>query len=390
MNEFEFIIPERIVFGAGAINRLSEKARGLGSKALIITGNSKRPEKLALVQKVTDLLSDAGISSLVFDKVEQNPRSTTCNDAARMCREYGCDITLGLGGGSSMDVSKFTAMLAVNDGQMEDYMPGGKYVSKPEDELNCLPIICITTTSGTGAEATPFAVVTNPENGNKPGLGYDFWYPQLSIVDPELMLSMPVEVTRNTGVDVLYHALEAFISNAATPIGSILAAEAIRLTVANLKTVIDNPNDIDARSKMAWANTLAGIAISNGGTIAIHGMGHPIGGHTDSPHGATLSSIAPTILEYTWRGNPGVYAELAKLLGADETDVETLASNCGNTLKKFLDSVGHSMTAGSLGVTEEMIPTLTKEAFFTMGDAISNTWMKLNEEDVNKIYMNAL
>jgi alcohol dehydrogenase len=386
MKSFEFTVPEHIVFGVGAVNRLSEKAKGLGTKALIITGKSKRPEKAALVERVAALLAEAGIDSVVFDKVEQNPRSTTCNEAAKMCRENGCDITLGLGGGSPMDVSKFTAMLAVNEGWMEDYMPGGKFASKPESELKCLPIICITTTSGTGAEATPYAVVTNPENGNKPGLGYDFWYPRLSIVDPELTLSLPQDVTRNTGVDVLYHALEAYISNIATPASSIMAAEAIRLTVANLKKVLDKPDDIEARSAMAWANTLAGIAISTGGTIAIHGMAHPIGGHTDAAHGATLSAVAPAILDYTWEGCPKVYAELAKLLGATGGDEETLAAGCGQALRNFLHSVGHDITAGSLGVTKEMIPVLAEDAFFTMGGAMGNTWMTLTQEDAARIY----
>ena len=390
MKEFEFTVPERIVFGAGAINKLPQKAKGLGTKALVITGNSQRPQKAALVEKVISLLGDAGIGAVVFDKVEQNPRSTTCNQAAKVCRDNGCDITLGLGGGSPMDVSKFTALLAVNDGCMEDYMPGGKYADKPESELACLPIICITTTSGTGAEATPYAVVTNPQNGNKPGLGYDFWYPRVSIVDPELMLTMPENVTRNTGLDVLYHALEAFISNAASPASSIMAAEAIRLTVANLKNAIDHPNDIEARSAMAWANTLAGIAISNGGTIAIHGMAHPIGGHTDAVHGATLSAVAPAILTYTWKGCPKVYADLAKLLGAQGDDEETLASGCGQTLRNFLISVGHDITAGTLGVTKEMIPVLAEDAFFTMGGAMGNTWMKLDVEDAAKIYELAL
>lgn len=390
MKAFEFTVPERIVFGVGAINKLSEKAKGLGTKALVITGRSQRPEKAALVKKVTSLLAEAGIESVIFDKVEPNPRSTTCNEAARVCRENNCDVTLGLGGGSPMDVAKFTAMLAVNDGRMEDYMPGGKYASKPESVLKCLPIICITTTSGTGSEATPYAVVTNSENGNKPGLGYDFWYPRLSIVDPELMVSMPQDVTHNTGVDVLFHALEAYISKIATPASSIMAAEAIRLTVANLKKALDNPEDIEARSAMAWANTLAGIAISNGGTIAIHGMAHPIGGHTDAPHGATLSAVAPAILSYTWKGNPKVYADLAKLLGAADDDEETLAAGCGETLRSFLRSVGQDVSVGSLGVTREMIPTLAEDAFFTMSGAMGNTWMQLSVEDAIKMYEMAL
>ena len=390
MKNFEFIIPERIVFGAGSINKLAEKAKGLGTKALIVTGKSKRPEKSRLIEKVTGLLDEAGIRSIVFDEVEPNPRSTTCNRAASICRDNGCDITVGIGGGSSMDAAKLIALAAVNDGQIEDYMPGGKYADKPEAELVCLPVICISTTSGTGSEATPFAVVTNPQNGNKPGLGYDFWYPRISIIDPELMVSMPTEVTRNTGLDVLFHALEAFISKTATPASDIFAAEAIRLVIANLKKVLDSPEDIEARSRMAWANTLAGIAISNGGTIAIHGMAHPIGGHTDATHGAALSAIAPSILEYTWKSNPEKYAALAKLLGAEGGNTPDTAAECSVALKNFLNNVGQTYTATDLGVTDELIPVLTEDALFTMSGAMENTWMTLSVDDAKKIYKNAL
>lgn len=390
MKAFEFTVPERIVFGSGAINQLSEKAKGLGKKALVITTGSKRATRIELVRKVVSLLKDAGIDSVVFDQVEENPKTTTCDAAAQLCRTSGCDMTVGVGGGSPMDTSKFTAMLAVNDGMLEDYMPGGKYADVPESDLKCLPIVCITTTSGTGAEATPYAVVTNPKNNNKPGLGYDFWHPRLSIVDPDLMMSMPEHVTRNTGIDVLYHALEAYISNVATPASTMVAAEAIRLVVANLKQVIDNPDDLEARSAMAWANTLAGIAISSSGTIAIHGMAHPIGGHTNAAHGATLSAVAPAVLSYTWKGCPSVYASLAKMLGAQGNDEQALAAACGDSLRAFLKTIGHDITASSLGVSKDMIPTLAEEAFFTMGGAMANTWMELGLDDAAAIYEQAL
>ena len=140
--------------------------------------------KTALLETVKEQLKEADIQTVIFAEAEQNPTTTTCDRGARLARENGCDLIVGVGGGSPMDAAKFIALLAASGGSAVDYIPGGKFADADDRDLKRPPIIAITTTSGTGSEATPFAVVTNPENGNKPGTGHSFWYPAVSIVDP--------------------------------------------------------------------------------------------------------------------------------------------------------------------------------------------------------------
>lgn len=391
MKAFIGTVPEKIVFGNGKINELSQYVTGMGKKALIVTGRSVRLEKTALIGKVKTQLKTAGIDSVLFSEVEENPTSTTCNKGSEIARQSGCDMVVGVGGGSPMDTAKVIAMLAVNDGVIEDYMPGGKYSQKPDSELKCLPIVLVTTTSGTGSETTPFAVVTNPANNQKPGMGHDFWYAKVSIVDPELTLTMPKSVTIHTGLDAFFHAYEAYVSKAANEYADIFAYRAMELVVSNLEKCVQNPDDIEARSAMSLANSLAGTAISVAGTFAIHGMGHSISGHYNSIHGAALCAIAPELTDYACKGNIPKFAKVAVLLGADASlEERTLADQCGGYLAKFLDKFGMNIGLKSLGVKQEDIPTLADDALFAMSGAMEATPVKITREDAIKIYEKAM
>jgi alcohol dehydrogenase len=159
------------------------------------------------------------------------------------------------------------------------------------------------------------SVITNTKCHEKPGTGNDSTTARVAIVDPELMISLPREVTRNTGIDVLFHSMEAFIANVATPFTDLFAREAIRLVVENLGTALDNGKDLEARSRMAWANTIAGIAIGEGksSTVGIHALGHSIGGQTDAPHGLTMAAVGTAYMARTWDADIPRYAEDATL-----------------------------------------------------------------------------
>jgi alcohol dehydrogenase len=386
MKSFIGTIPERIVFGAGAVNELSKHIAGLGKKALIVTGKSVRPEKTALLERIKAQLNDAGIKSAVFDEVEENPTTITCERGSSFCREQNCDIVVGVGGGSPMDAAKIIAMLSVNEGRNADYLPGGKFFGKPDSELKCLPIVLITTTSGTGSETTPFAVVTNPENGQKPGTGHDFWYAKVAIVDPELMLSMPAKVTINTGLDVFFHAYEAYVSKAANEFADIFAKRAMELVIQNLKKCVDTPDDIEVRSALALANSLAGTAISISGTYAIHGLGHSVGGHYNSAHGASLCAIAPSVTTFAYSGNIQKFADVALLLGGGPSKSKgDLAAECASLIASFLDRFGMNITLSSLGVKKEDICMLVDDAFIAMEGAMNSTPVPINKEDAKKI-----
>ena len=391
MKNFVAQVPEKTVFGAGVLNELGEYAKGMGTRALVVTGKSVRPEKAKLVEKVREQLKSVGIETVVYAEIEQNPTTTICDAGARFARENGCDMVLGLGGGSPMDASKFIALLAASGGNAVDYIPGGKLWGTSDDELKCLPMIAVTTTAGTGSEATPFAVVTNPENGNKPGTGHDFWYPDLSIVDPELTLTLPERVTINTGLDVFFHAYEAYVCKDANEYSDMFAKRAMELSIANLKKCVDNPQDIAARSAMSLANMLAGTAIALGGTFAIHGMGHSVSGHFNAAHGETLCALGPELTKYSYQGNIPKFAEVAVLLGADPSQgEEELARQCADVLRGFLAGFGRDITLSSLGVTEDAIPDMADDALFAMQGAMEATPIAMTRQDVIDVYRKSM
>jgi alcohol dehydrogenase len=245
-----------------------------------------------------------------------------------------------------MDAAKAIAIAAANTTSILDYLPGG---TNPfmDGVRDALPIVTITTTAGTGSEVSHIAVVTDRTKHIKPGVLHQSLYPTVSVVDPNLTLTAPKGVTAATGIDVLFHALEAFLSRGANLYSDLLAVEALRLTVANLEIAFQDGSNLEARTKMAWACTLAGLSFDNTNVTGIHGIGHCIGGHTDAAHGKTLAAIGPAFLGYTHSASPHRYARIAELLGAsreDHTESE-LAAESGEILRRFLERFGLDISA---------------------------------------------
>src|SRR5208337_2280453 len=212
MRSFDFSVPTRVFFGAGEVKRVSEAAPLLGKKAMLLAAKATMKQTGAL-DKVVGLLKGAGLGVVVSDDVDPNPKDTDIDRQTQVFLKSNCDFTVGLGGGSSMDSAKAVAFLAAQGGgTILDYLAGG-----PRADLAgtrpAFPIVCVTTTAGTGSETTPWWVITNTKCHEKPGTGNDSTMARVAIVDPALMTSLPREVTRNTGIDVLFHAMEAFIAN---------------------------------------------------------------------------------------------------------------------------------------------------------------------------------
>jgi len=237
-------------------------------------------------------------------------------------------------------------------------------------------------------------VVTNTKTHEKPGTGNDSTQPKVSIVDPELMLTLPQEVTRNTGIDVLFHAMESFIANVATPFTDLFAREAMRLVVENLGRVLDDGRDLEARTRMAWANTIAGIAIGEGksSTVGIHALGHSIGGQTDAPHGLTMAAVGPAYMRKTWDADAARYAEVTRILGfAGNGDSEAeLARRAPEALERTLEKFGCRVSMSDLGITKDKIEAMTDSAFTTMAGCLNCSLRPLSREDVVELYRQSL
>ncbi|MGE4549576.1 MAG: iron-containing alcohol dehydrogenase, partial [Intestinibacillus sp.] len=260
-----------------------------GKKALLVTGG-RSTTRLGYVDQVRALLRQGGAESIVYDRARPNPTLQNVNECAALCREHGCDFVVGLGGGSSIDTAKAAAVLAVNEGDYWDYVTGGSGKGR-RPANHPLPIVAITTTAGTGTEADPWTVVTNGEE--KIGGGYDGTFPTLSIVDPEFMVSVPPKMTAFQGFDALFHAAEGYISAFANPISDMYALQSIELIGKSLAEAVRNGQNMDARTDVALANTLAGFVESLSSMTSEHGMEHAMSAlHPELPHGAGLIMIS--------------------------------------------------------------------------------------------------
>ncbi len=394
MKAFDFTMPTHFYIGCGQVNTLKDVAPQYGKKAMICAAKDTM-RQFGFLQRVQGLLEEAGLSVAIIEDVEPNPKDVDIDRQVAIFKEQGCDMTVGLGGGSALDTAKAIAFMAAQEeGSVRDYLAGGSR-SDLQDMKKPYPVFCITTTAGTGSEATKWFVVTDTRNHDKPGVGHDLLMPSVSIVDPELMMSMPASVTRGCGIDVLFHAMEAYVATCANAFTDMCALEAIRLVVQYLERAIENgENDLPAREGMAFANTLGGIVIGEGnsGTVAIHAFGHSVGGQTNAPHGLSMCPFAVPYLEKTWQADIARHANLTRAFGYAQPgmDDQTLACMCPKAMGDLLKRFGCDITLKDLGVTEDMIEPMTDSVFNTMAGVLNNSLVKFEREDVVEMFTKAM
>lgn len=289
---FNFYIPTRLIFGAGALNKLNKWAT-LGKKALITVSNGKSTKANGYLDRTVAELEKAGVKWALFDEIEPNPLKSTVERGALAARQNGCDFIVALGGGSVMDASKAIATMATNCGDLWDYVCGGTGKGKPI-EKDPLPMIAITTTAGTGSEVDEYGVITNPETHEKIGFGGDLrLFPKVAIVDPELMTTVPPKFTAYQGFDALFHSTETYICKGANEMSDMVSSTAIKNIGANLAKAVKDGKDIKARTAVAWANTMSGYAMVIGGCTSEHSLEHAMSAyHQQLPHGAGLIMIS--------------------------------------------------------------------------------------------------
>jgi len=373
---FRHFNPVELYFGSGTLEKAGGLAARYGSRALVVTGRSSM-KKIGALDRLLEVLEEAGVAAEVFGQVEPNPSFATVDRGAQRARDGACDLVIGLGGGSPMDAAKAIAMCAATGRPVADFFAGGE----PEDAL---PVLEIASTSGTGSEADRYLVLTNQETREKQGWGHRLTYPRASMVDVELMRAMPPRLTAATGLDAFFHGLEAYVSTAATPLTELYAVEAMRLVVENLEAAYEDGGNVEARTGMAWASTLAGMAIDGGRTTLLHGLEHPVSGHLDVPHGEGLAALSLAYLEFILPACPEKCARIASLLG-----VGPAAENSIEGLRRLLQSVDMDGGLAELGVTEEMVDRLARDA----GEArrlLETNPRPASPEDIRRLYRQSL
>ena len=380
---YKFFMPAISLMGADCLKDAGDQLGELGfKKALIVT--DKVLGQIGIVKKVTDVLDNKNIEYAIYDETKPNPTVKNVNDGLALLKEKECDFVISLGGGSAHDCAKGIALLATNGGEIKDY-EGVDKSKKPQ-----LPMVGINTTAGTGSEMTLFAIITDEERHIKMALVDKHLTPIIAVNDPMLMLAMPKSLTAATGMDALTHAIEAYVSTAATPITDACAEKAIELISNYLVNAVENGQDVEARDMMAYAEYLAGMAFNNASLGYVHAMAHQLGGFYNLPHGVCNAILLPHVQEYNKTTSASRLAKIAKIMGGNIEGLtdEQGADLCIDMIKSLSQTIGIPEGLGVLGVKESDFETLATNA---LNDACSLTNpRKGNLEEVIAIFKKAM
>ena len=385
--EFSYFLPVNIQFGWNKVDSVAEFAAPYGKKALIVTGRSSA-KKSGLYDRVVAKLDAAHIEHVLFDQVDANPLTTTALDGAALAKSESCDMVIAIGGGSIMDCAKGIAFMAVNDGDINDYI----FNRKTSD--NALPLIVIPTTCGTGSEGNGFGVLTNPETGDKKSLRCNAIVPKVSIVDPAVMGTMPPHVLSSVGFDALCHNIEAYTSKTAQPFTDALAHYAVTLlaqylvplykhvkAIANGQQPVLNEKQLTkAWESVTLASTIGGMVINTAGVTLGHGMEHPASGLKDITHGVGLAVIEPVVVEYTWSANPEKFNALARIFNHGD------GSELGEALHLMVHELDLTTNLTELGFTKKDIPWLVDNVYVVAAGNIANTVAEVSRNDIEVLY----
>jgi alcohol dehydrogenase class IV len=381
MKHFEYHQPTKIIFGSGRISEAGQFVKTFGTRCLLVT-TPPVPATAAQFERVKQILVSSGIDVAHFDQVIPNPTTDTSAAGADMARAHKADVIVGLGGGSSMDAAKAIAVEATHEGSAWDYL---FYKKEPSDST--LPVVAISTTSGTGSQVTQVSVITNTAERDKSALYHPKCFPKVCIVDPELMLTVPKQVTAPTGFDVFCHAFESTINPGSGAFVELLAWEAISIVAETLPALLDDLQNVKAREKMAWADTLAGLCIASAGVTLPHGMGMAIGGmYPHVAHGESLALVYPACTRFTYASAERQYGKMARILNPSlevKSDREA-AEASAEEVEKLLQKIGLLKKLRDVNMPKEEIGALAKQCM-VLPDYEANPRVATEEEMVELI-----
>lgn len=347
---FNYYQPTRIHFGYGAIQNLGEITKKYTDKVILVT-EKPYPAIEKHIASIITLLNKEGIEVVHFDKVIPNPTKEIVDEGSALARKNCVGAAIGFGGGSSMDTAKAIAVGATHEGSAWDYL-----FYKKQPTKKTLPIISITTTSGTGSQVTPCAVMTNGDD--KSAIWHENIFASDAIIDPQFMVTVPHGVTVSTGFDAFAHNFEAYISVDSNPIVEAFALSGIKLAIENLPRLVDDLSDKNARANMALADMFGGLAIASAGVTLPHGLGMQISGHCPKvSHGRSLAVTYPEFTRFTYESSIAKFARVGRMFNAEleKCDDKEAARRCCDEIDAFLRRIDMWFGFEDLGVSDEMI-----------------------------------
>ena len=382
MDSFSFTIPQNIKFGAGTLDLLPDLAKELGkSKGYIISG--PHLNKIGMVAKCRKALKNAGMESECFTETEGNPSTDTVVKATEGFKKSNADFIVAFGGGSPLDVAKAVAVLATYGGNIVDYEGADKVMG------TVVPMIAIPTTAGTGSEVTAFSVITDHSRNYKLTVVSNYLLPAYVILDPDLIATVPANTAAACGIDAMVHALEAYISKAASPFSDIFAREALRLIGGSIRDYVADRSNPAACESMTVGSLFAGIAFSHARLGNVHAMSHPVSAYFDVPHGVANAILLPTVVDFNKdAADPEkyryIYGCISKDMGAD---INFTPDMLATEIRMLNYELGILPTLSDIGVTSDKFEQMADDAMKS-GNIQCNPQFTM-KNDILKLYEQA-
>ena len=378
-----FYAPVEILTGPGCLSQLGKVSVRYGERVMVVCGQGSA-RRSGLLDRATQLLHEEGLKGTLFDAVEGEADLPVVEAGIALAREEGCQVFIGLGGGSSIDTAKAIAGMVNLPGSVWEYHEG-RALEGPG-----LPFLAVPTTAGTGAEVTKNSVLINPKLGTKRSIRDDGWFARVALVDPEATVSMPPHLTASTGSDALCQAIESFTSIAAGPVTDALAMRAIELVGHNLLRAFEDGNDLSARQGMSMGSLMAGMAMASARLGGVHGMAHPLGARYRIPHGVLCGLLLPYVMEYNVSHVTEKYAQVARLLGetTEHLTLEAAARKGVEHVRDLLTQVGIPTHLAEFGVNESDFDLIIDQSL--PSGSLKHNPRPLAAEDVRRILTAAL
>jgi len=359
-----FYLPTKLIFGSGSVTKLGTEAKELGSRAMLVTG-LRSARQTGLMDRVTRDLEDNGLEVFIFDKIMPNPRASVVDEGAGIVRQKGVDLIIGLGGGSAMDAAKGIRLASTGDRPIWDYYIG---VADTKTVGQVMPLMLVPTIAATGSEFDAFSVITNWENHEKRALLTPHYFANVSIVDPELTVTLPLKLTAAGGVDIFLHVAENYITtNRPSPLTDGIMEAIMRVVVETLPQALAKLDDVEARTKLSWASTVAcSQVITLGGGIGyrtLHLIEHALSGCYDVTHGDGLAALLPAWMRYTLPVRKERFSSLGRNVFGEEAGVAAV--------EKWLDKVGMKLNLRTLGVAPKDFEDIADNALRTSRGLLS-------------------
>jgi alcohol dehydrogenase len=382
MNEFTFSIPQNIVVGRGSLKKLPQISKELnGTHAFIISG--PHLNKMGVVGSCAEILKADGIAVSTFTETEGNPSVETVEAAVAAYKESGADYIIALGGGSPMDVAKAVGVVAKYHGSITEYEGADKV---PGD---IIPLIAIPTTAGTGSEVTAFSVITDHSRNYKLTVFSYKLIPSYAILDAELLTTAPASVAAACGVDAMVHAIEAYISKAASPFSDAMAEKALELIGKNIRLYVADRSNVEAAEQMLVGSLFAGIAFSWARLGDVHAMSHPVSAYYNVAHGVANAILLPVVLKYNALADQGKYLKIYNYISElPECAEQFIPDMLVRKIRQLNGMLGIPESLGEVGVTEEHLDAMADDAMKSGNIAVNPR--KTEKKDILELYRSAM